>query len=344
MDNWRKLLVPKETNIKKILNLFEKNTVQVAIVVDEGKLIGTVTDGDIRRAILANLNLDNTASSIMNNNPIYVFEDEPRYQVELKIKKHDLRYIPVVDKNFNIKRVYSIHDFIGIDALDTPVVIMAGGEGSRLRPITEKIPKPMVELAGRPLIEKGILDLIGWGFNRFYISINYLGQIIKDHFQDGKDWGISISYLEENKKLGTAGCLSLLKDIKKDFFVINGDLVTDINYLSMLKQHQSEGSKVTMAVKKMSFMVPYGVVINDLKKVRSIQEKPVIEYNVNCGIYVMSPLALTSLEGLNDYLDMPSFLEKLIKDDFPVSAFSVFENWHDIANIRDLEKIENSLK
>ena len=336
--------MPKETNIKKILNLFEKNTVQVAIVVDEGKLIGTVTDGDIRRAILANLNLDNTASSIMNNNPIYVFEDEPRYQVELKIKKHDLRYIPVVDKNFNIKRVYSIHDFIGIDALDTPVVIMAGGEGSRLRPITEKIPKPMVELAGRPLIEKGILDLIGWGFNSFYISINYLGQIIKDHFQDGKDWGISISYLEENKKLGTAGCLSLLKDIKKDFFVINGDLVTDINYLSMLKQHQSEGSKVTMAVKKMSFMVPYGVVINDLKKVRSIQEKPVIEYNVNCGIYVMSPLALKSLEGLNDYLDMPSFLEKLIKDDFPVSAFSVFENWHDIANIRDLEKIENSLK
>ncbi len=344
MDGWKKLLVSKRTNIKKILSLFEKNTVQVAIVVEKERLIGTVTDGDIRRALLANLSLENTASTIMNKNPISVFEDEPQYEVELKMKKYDLRYIPVVDKNLNVRRVYSIHDFMGIDTFDTPVVIMAGGEGTRLRPVTKKIPKPMVEIAGRPLIEKGIVDLIARGFKNFYISINYLGEVIKNHLKDGKDWGVSINYLEENKKLGTAGSLSLLKGINEDFFVINGDLVTDINYQSMLKQHQKEKSEVTIAVKKTGFMVPYGVVMNEMGKVKSIEEKPTVNYNVNCGIYIMSPSILKWVEGLNEYIDMPLLLDRLIKNNIEISAFSVFEDWHDIANIKDLEKIRKLWK
>ena len=221
---------------------------------------------------------------------------------------------------------------------------MAGGQGTRLRPVTEKIPKPMVEIAGRPLIERGIVDLISLGFKNFYISINYLGEVIKNHLKDGKEWGVTINYLEENKKLGTAGSLSLLKNIEEDFFVINGDLVTGINYQSMLKQHQKEKSKVTIAVKKTGFMIPYGVVMNELGKVKSIEEKPTVNYNVNCGIYIMSPSILRWVDGLNEYIDMPSLLDRLLKNNIEISAFSVFEDWDDIANIKDLEKIRNLFK
>lgn len=343
MQNWKKLLIDKKTTIKKVLELFETNNVQIAFVTQNNKLLGTVTDGDIRRALLEIPNLGVCVDKIMNGSPIVLPINSSEEEIKLKIKKHFIRYLPLVDKKGCIKGVYSDIDFERYVEILTPVVIMAGGEGRRLRPLTESVPKPMVDLNGKPIIERVIIDLISYGFRNFYISINYLGEIIEKHFGDGNNLGISITYLKEDRKLGTAGSLSLLKDIKDDFLVINGDLVTNLNFKNMLTHHKTEKAMATVAVKRASFKVPYGVILNDLGKITSIEEKPIINYNVNCGIYVFSPSIFGKMNSVTASIDMPSLLRKIIQDDELISAYSIYENWYDIADINDLEKVRNVL-
>lgn len=343
MKNWSKLLIKKETRIKYVLELFEKNNAQIVFIVEDEILIGTITDGDIRRALLDNLNLDVSAESIMNTSPVVVPCNFSESEIQLKLKQHCIKYVPIVDSKGRIKSVYSSLDFEKFEEISNPVVIMAGGEGRRLRPLTDKLPKPMVDLNGVPIIEKNIVELISYGFRDFYISINYLGDIIKEHFGNGEKWDVSINYLEEDTKLGTAGSLSLLKDVKQDFFVINGDLVTNINFKTMLDHHVAERALATIALKRAGFKVPYGVVLNKSGKVTSIEEKPIVNYNVNCGIYILSPAIIPEIGKYKKSLDMPTLLRDVLKKDATVSAFSIYENWYDIADINDLEKVREAV-
>ncbi|HJN37482.1 MAG TPA: nucleotidyltransferase family protein [Gammaproteobacteria bacterium] len=343
MKNWEKLLIQKKTKIKSVLKLFERNNAQIAFIIENDILIGTITDGDVRRSLLGNLSLEVCAETIMNRSPIVIPYDSSESDIKLKLKQHCIKYIPLVDHKGRISSVYSNQDFEKFKEISNPVVLMAGGEGKRLRPLTNTIPKPMVDLNGTPIIEKAIVELISYGFRNFYISINYLGNIVKDHFGDGEKWGVSINYLEEHEKLGTAGSLSLLQDVKEDFFVINGDLVTNINFKSMLDHHIAEKTLATIALKRASFKVPYGVVLNNSGKVISIEEKPIVNYNINCGIYILSSSILSRIEQYKRSLDMPTLLRDIIEKNDTVSAFSIYENWYDIADINDLEKVRDAI-
>ena len=197
MKNWKKLLIKKKTKIKKLLQKFEKNNEQIGIVIEDGILEGTVTDGDIRRGLLNNLNLENEVEKIMNKNPVTINKKLSNEEINITLSKYSIKYIPLVDSNNRVTNVFSYRDFQENKQISNPVIIMAGGEGRRLRPLTKKTPKPMVDINGVPIIEKSIKELISYGFKTFYISINYLGNIIKDHFGNGEKFGVNINYIEE---------------------------------------------------------------------------------------------------------------------------------------------------
>lgn len=340
MKDWKKLLIDKRAPLKEALALFEKNVAQIAIASKDGKLLGTVTDGDIRRALLNSLGLDTPIEKIMNTSPITVCASHTEEEIKVKMFGADIRYVPIIDKDKLLLGIYSNKDFQEDQRIPNDIIIMAGGEGKRLRPLTENRPKPMVDLNGRPILEKLLLRLISQGFYNFHISINYLGGIIEDYFGDGSKWGVNISYLKEDKKLGTAGALKLLRDIKDDFIVLNGDLVTTINMKNMLQHHKKESSQATVAVRNAAFQVPYGVILSNDNHVTSIQEKPTLNYNINCGLYVLSPSILPLVQKTSEAIDMPHLLNTILDQNEKVSVFSIFEDWYDVADLSDLETLK----
>lgn len=344
MKNWQSLVVQSFHSIKDAMNLFEKNNAQIVLVVDESNvLLGTVTDGDIRRGLLKFVNLTDSVITVMNPKPITAFAHTLEDEVLKKISNLDIKYVPIVDEKRKIKGVYSKEDFSKVLPKDNPVIIMAGGDGIRLRPLTENLPKPLVDINGCPIIERLLLQLIDQGFGKFYLSVNYLGEMIENYFGDGKKWGVEISYLKEDQKLGTAGSLHLLKSPNKDLIVLNGDLVTSINFKQLLAFHSDEKADVTIGIQHITFRVPYGVVNYTEVKVDSLEEKPVLNYHVNCGIYVVNPKCLNEIR-IEEKIDMTCLINRLIDKKYRVLAFPIYEEWHDIGNIRDLEKVRGIYK
>lgn len=339
-------LLPETALIKDALTLMDKNDGKIAIVVDAGqKIIGTITDGDVRRGLLDGCDAKSPAINIMNKNPFFIHDTDDRSHIFQTMRARKIRHIPIVNKDKKVIDIISMDEMLTPIEKDNWVVIMAGGLGKRLHPLTETTPKPMLQVAGTPVVEHLVTRFIAQGFRRFYLSINYLGHQIKDHFGDGSSLGVEIRYVEENAPLSTAGSLSLLPHRPKEaFIVINGDIITNVNFADMLDFHHSADVQATMGVREYNMDIPYGVVELDEGKIIGFKEKPRKSFFVNTGIYVLEPTMLDMIKNTQP-LSMPELLlSAQEQENKSVSAFPVREHWLDIGRIEDFSRAESLIQ
>ena len=338
LDLWRDSIVKVNTPIKIAIERLNKVGIKIALVLDENfRLLGTISDGDFRRGMLSGLTLEDTVEKIMNKNPRTVNEGTSRLEILKLMNDTKILQIPIVDRN-NFVIGLHLWDDISVQAKYSNImVIMAGGKGSRLHPQTENRPKPMLLVAGIPILEHIIKRARSQGFNHFIIAINYLGQIIEDYFKDGHKFGVKIEYLHEDVPLGTAGALSLLSHKpERAFIVTNGDVITDINYSDFLEYHTVQNAAATVAVHTHEFQIPYGVVqINGLE-VESYEEKPIVSSLINAGVYALDPDILDLITEPK-FRDMPELLDISRDLKKKVIVYPLHESWIDIGRPIDLE-------
>lgn len=339
MMDWRNILVSPQTPILHTLEIIDKSARQIALVADENdRLVGTVTDGDIRRGLLKGKGLQDPISLVMNPFPTVASPYESRENILALMKIKKIHQVPIVDEDGRIVHVEVLNDLLRPKRKDNWVVLMAGGLGTRLHPLTNDCPKPLLKVGNKPLLETILQSFIDQGFHRFYISVKYKAEMIQDYFGDGSKWGVSIRYLREQESLGTAGALSLLPEKPVEpFFVMNGDLLTKVNFEQLLDFHKTYQAQATMCVREYDHQVPYGVVRLDKHRLTAIEEKPTQRFFVNAGIYVLSPEALDNIPH-NQYFDMPSLFELLMKDQQQTIAFPIREYWLDIGRMADFER------
>ncbi|MEI7605821.1 MAG: nucleotidyltransferase family protein [Rhodospirillaceae bacterium] len=339
MSNWKVLSVSLDASIEDAIRAINEGAMQIALVLDPaGRLRGSVTDGDVRRALLQHVALTEPVKDIMNPAPTSVFQGTPRENVVALMNAHRLNQIPVVDCELRVVGIETLHENAAMPCFDNWVFLLAGGFGKRLRPLTNVVPKPMLPVGGKPVLEIIIEKFINQGFRRFYVAVHYMADKIKAHFGDGEKWGANIRYVEEELPLGTAGALALLPEGNDlPMIVMNGDLMTRVNFIDLLHFHKYHQAVATMCGHAHSYQVPFGVVEADGHEVRGIVEKPVYKHFVNAGIYIISPQIINKVpKGIP--LDMPDLLQGLIDEDQKVCFFPLHEYWLDIGRIPDLER------
>ena len=312
------------------------------MVVDDGdKLIGTVTDGDIRRGLIRHFSLDESIIEIMFKTPTTSLEKDSKEGVLLKMKELDLLQIPIVNSDRKVVGLETLQHLIEEDRFDNPVFLMAGGFGKRLQPLTDNTPKPLLKVGTKPILENILNQFIAAGFHNFYISTHYKAEMVRNHFGNGSDWGVSITYLHEETPLGTAGGLGLLPKNLTDLpiLIMNGDLLTKIDFKELLGFHLEEGGDATICTREYDFQVPYGVIKTNGQYASSIVEKPMHKFFVNAGVYVINPTMLDTIDGVS-YLDMPDLLQGQIDSSAQVNVFPVHEYWLDIGQMEQFEQAQ----
>lgn len=341
-ESLSKICVSRDCTIRRVMLALQEYSMRLVLVTDSnGRLEGVISDGDIRRALIKNTSLEDCAHNIMNTNPVVVTEGVSKEVVAQLFREKKINRIPVVDEKGIVAGLLTLEEMLSLDKYDNPIVIMAGGLGSRLSPLTDNTPKSMLSVGGKPILETIIESCISQGFNNFYLSVNYRSDQIKSYFKDGSHLGVSIKYLEEKERLGTAGSLSLIdENHEKPFVVMNGDLLTKVNLCSLLDYHNQEKSLATMCVKEYEFQVPYGVVCEKDGQITEIKEKPYQSFLVNAGIYALSPEALTQIPGSRFY-DMTSLFQDLAKQNKKTMVFPIHEYWLDIGKLQDYEKAQS---
>ena len=342
MTDYARVLIARDAPIVQAIQLIEAASTQIALVVDaDQRLLGTITDGDVRRGILRGVPLDAAVERIMKREPVTVGPEVGRDELLGLMSGLQVSQIPRIDSDGRVIGLEILGDILRQAELDNWVVLMAGGLGVRLRPLTEETPKPLLSVGGRPVLETILDAFVGQGFHRFYISVNYKAEMFKTHFGDGSHRGIEIRYLDENRRLGTAGALSLLPQRpESSIIVMNGDLLTSVNFRQLLDFHESHAAKATMCVREYSFQVPYGVVRTEQHRLLDIEEKPVHHFFVSGGIYALHPDALDHVPAGRPF-DMPALFKRLIGESQVVSAFPVHEYWLDIGHVDDLKRAES---
>lgn len=334
------VLLKPTAAIRDAIQTIDNGTIQAALVVDEEqRLIGMVTDGDIRRAILASVSLDAPVSQIMNTNPVTADVINGRSTIMAMMEEGQrITRVPVLDSQGRVVGIQIAEDLLHNEFKDHWVVLMAGGLGTRLRPLTETVPKPMIEVCGKPIMEIILERFIKMGFSNFYISVNYKAHVIKSHFQDGLKWGANIRYLEEKDRLGTAGALRLIPEAPTNpLIVMNGDLLTNLNFEHLLRYHQDHNCMATMCLRSYSVEVPYGVVHIEDHRLVGLQEKPTHDHFINAGIYVLNPEALQLIPS-EGYFDMTSLFGIMMESGDTTSVFPLREYWIDVGRHEDLER------
>lgn len=338
-QTWREIALRSEATIHEALQVLNQGGMQIALVVDDDcHLVGTVTDGDIRRALLKGHALDAAIAPVMNPNPITGLEEEDPASWQRTMLRHALRHLPVLDTRgcvVGLVRYQSPSEPVR----NTPVIIMAGGLGSRLRPLTEHTPKPLIPIGSKPVLETIIENFVDQGFRRIHLCINYKGEMIREHFGDGEHLGAEISYIEENTRLGTAGALSLLPEVPREpAIVMNGDLLTKVDFVRLLDFHKKQGFVATMATRDYHHHIPYGVLeLAQGYRVKRLIEKPTERYQVSAGIYILDPKVFRRVPDQQFY-DMPTLFDRLIDDGHPVGSFPLRDYWIDIGRLEDLER------
>tara|TARA_A100001388_G_scaffold276129_1_gene263067 strand:- start:530 stop:1579 length:1050 start_codon:yes stop_codon:yes gene_type:complete len=340
LNNIKKNLVYKNQKIQIALKKIEQSDVKILFVLNEKDcLIGSITDGDIRRFLIKNKILSGTVYQFMNKKVLYRFINHSTKLNNVLMKKKDITYLPIVDKFKRIKKI-QIKDGLFQERFNK-VVLMAGGKGMRLRPLTKNTPKPLLKVNNIPLIESLIVKFINQGFNKFIISINYLGDKIQNYLGDGKRFGCEITYIKEKKYLGTAGSLSLIKNKKINLPIIlmNSDVITNINFKSLVDYHKINSSDLTIVAKNYRNISLFGELGTKKNRVYSIVEKPIKDVFINSGIYVLNPELLKLIKKKE--LQMTDLINYLIKKKKKIFYYPIFENWVDVGNKRDLVKIIN---
>ena len=337
----KKNLLNESSSIRDAMTLIDQYSIQIALIVDTSdRLIGTVTDGDIRRALLRGKTTENNVRDAMNKKFIFIRDSNKTDCPKSIMQENSIRHLPVLDSRDKIVDLLLIDSLSKNSALPNNIVIMAGGQGKRLRPLTENCPKPMLEIDGKPMLEIIIEQLKSNGFQNFYISVNYLKEKIVNYFGDGKALGVNINYINEEKPLGTAGSLKLLKGKNKfPFIVMNGDVLTRINLRSLLHYHQSNKAIATVCAQHYSISVPFGIIELDGINLKSFKEKPSFNYLVNAGIYVLDPQVVQLIDE-DEKLDMPDLLSRARQDGNKVCVFPMHEYWLDVGKPEALDKAQ----
>lgn len=326
-----KNIVKSDVSIREALAVMEKADMKILLLVDNaGKLLGTCTDGDIRRAIVRTGDANSPISEAANATPITVSQETNPGDIDALLRKHDIHYVPVIDDAGTVVSLVSAEDRFPTNEMNVPVVLMAGGLGRRLRPLTEDCPKPLLKLGDKPILLRIMERFRDQGFRRFYISINYLGHMIEEYFGTGKDFGLEISYLREDERLGTGGALALLPDnMDEPFIVMNGDLITEMDFRRLVEHHRECQSIATMCVREHKTTIPFGVVTFEGSAYLGVKEKPALTHHINAGIYCLSKSALSVVPKGKEY-DMPSLFSDLDERGDPCAVHVVHDAWIDI--------------
>lgn len=338
-DNWRRGLLPVSATLRDAVNNLNESSLKIVLIVNEqGRLQGTVSDGDIRRGLLGAASLDSPIIEVLHTNPFVVPEGMEKGLVLRFMVANKIQQLPIVNSDNQLVGLHQWDDMAATTARLNTLVIMAGGKGTRLQPYTENCPKPMLEVAGKPMLERIIERARADGFQNFVISVHYMGHMIKDYFGDGAAMGVSITYLNEKEPLGTAGALSLL-DPKPSIPIVvsNGDVISDIRYSDLLDFHERHHATATMAVKLHEIDYQFGVVNMNGIEITGFREKPVIQNYINAGVYVLEPCSLDELVD-GEHCDMPTLFERLRLKGQLIVAYPMHEPWLDVGRPDDLAK------
>lgn len=339
MKNWEDTLISPETPIGEAVRILDEASLQICLVVDEGwRLLGTLTDGDVRRALLRGHTFGDAVQLVMNACPLTANPEENRESLLQTMTELGVHHIPLLANDRRVVGLVKIDNLLGHEKeMENWVVLMAGGLGLRLRPLTEATPKPMLEIGKKPILETIIENFVAHGFTRFYISVNYLADVVKNYFGTGQRWNAEIRYLHEESPLGTAGALQFIDPgMTAPLIVMNADVLTKVNFRRLLWHHRNQKCDATLAVREYDIQVPFGVVHLDDDKLKGIVEKPLHKVFVNAGIYVLEPSVLDLVPRDGPY-DMPQLINELVAQGRSVAAFPVREYWLDIGRAGDFQ-------
>ncbi len=339
-DIIERIRVRADASILEAMRAINQGTVEIAIVTDaDGRLVGLLSDGDIRRAILNGFTLEAPIADILNRRPLSLPESAGREEILALMGRHSIRQIPLVDTGGRPTQIAWITDLIRNDLRPNQAIIMAGGKGKRLYPLTRDVPKPMLPIRGRPILEHIIDELRQYGVFKITLAVNHLREVIKEHFGNGEDMGVRIDYLEEEEPLGTIGALSLLPDKPSHpFLVLNGDVLQQINFSSLLRFHERHDFHATMCAVRYRMELPFGLVEVDGNRLRRLVEKPVHTMNSNAGMYVFNPGVVDLLEH-DRPCDATDLLQRLVDAGKSVGVFTLYdhEHWLDVGRKGDYD-------
>tara|TARA_Y100000590_G_scaffold32236_1_gene35567 strand:+ start:18 stop:1067 length:1050 start_codon:yes stop_codon:yes gene_type:complete len=338
-QNWRGVLVASDSNLENAIKKLDKSALQIILVIGKkNKLIGTVTDGDIRRGLLKGLTTKDKINSIINRKPIIANVMTSTNQIQKIMLKKQVRQIPILNNKGQVIDLQIWNRQDSFKTIDNEIIFMVGGKGKRLMPLTKSVPKPMLKVKGKPILARLVEKAKNEGFYNIIFITNHLEDVIKKYFQSGRKWGVNIKFYSEKSPLGTAGGLRFInKKNHKPVIVSNGDVITEVNYNNLIEFHKFQNNQVTIAVKKFELENPYGIVRMSREKVVDLVEKPVSKSYVSAGIYVFDPSLFKKIKN-NEYLDMTTFINRLLKNKIKIAACPLHENWLDIGKPTDFKK------
>ena len=345
MSDWKKTLLKATDILSTAIEVLDKGAKRIALVVDDNyRLLGTITDGDIRRALLKHRSMETVVTDVMQHDPTTALVTDSHETILFRMKKKDLLQMPVLDMEGCVVGLETLQHLVDKGRYDNPVVLMAGGFGSRLYPLTKNTPKPLLKVGKNPILESIFNQLVESGFHDFYISTHYKAEMVQKHFGDGSSWGVNIRYIHEKEPLGTAGALGLLPSDLPDLplIMMNGDLVTKVNFEYLLSFHGEQEGMATMCVREYDFQVPYGVIETNEYRITNIVEKPTHSFFVNAGIYVLEPELVAEVKG-DEFLDMPVLLERQLKKGKQINSFPIHEYWLDIGLLEEYERAKREV-
>lgn len=339
------ITVPPDATVHRALGAIDSGGIEIAFVSDgAGRLLGTLTDGDIRRALLRGASLEDQIAPFIQRNFTFVSSSSGRAEVLDLMRARSLSQIPILDPEGRLLGVHLLREIVGSGNLPNWVVVMAGGRGERLRPLTDSIPKPMVLVAGRPILERIVLHLVGQGLREIFLAVNYMSDVVEGHFGDGQNFGCEIRYLRETSPLGTGGALSLLPETPgHPLLVLNGDLLTQFDATEMLAFHDEGGYRATVGCSEYLHTVPHGVVTLDGPRILGIREKPKVAWTVNAGIYALAP-DLVERVPADTCFPLPALIEECLESGSSIGAYPIGGDWIDVGQHRELRRARGEEK
>lgn len=337
--DWKLCLVRASVSLVEAVKVMNEAALQIALIVDENEiLVGVLTDGDFRRAMLEGISINSNVQKVMNSQPITLKFGQTKEEALKIMKSKKIHQLPVVDQKGKLLKLYTIESIFEEDRKENEVILMAGGLGSRLKDLTKDCPKPLLNVGGKPLLETTILNLKQNGFYKFCFCVNHLSDRLKEYFGNGENLGVQIRYVDEPKRLGTAGALKISEVTSNDpVIVMNGDILTNLKFSQLLDFHENGSFDATMAIRQFEIQVPYGVIETNGPDVIGIQEKPIQSHFINAGVYVFNP-KMFDLIPKDEYFDMNNFFDEMMSQKKKIGAFPIHEYWIDIGHTQDYEK------